>query len=69
MFKKASFEEEIFQSMEKNLVSNQSEQKAGLKRLAQAAEYVGAAAEIFNQAGMTEEAKELINLLKEPGQK
>lgn len=63
MFKTASFEEEIYRSMEKQLVSIQVEQKHGLKRLAQAADYLNAAAEIFEQAGMAEHADEITEVL------
>ena len=63
MFKKADFEDEIYRSMEKQLVSNQVEDKHGFKRIAKAAEYLEAAAEIFDQAGMTREAEETISVL------
>jgi hypothetical protein len=63
MFKNSSFEEEIYRSMEKQLVSNQVENKHGFKRIAQAAEYLNAAAEIFDQAGMSEQAKEITEVL------
>lgn len=64
MFKQASFENEIYRSMEKNLVSNQVEDKYGFKRLAQAADYLNAAAEIFEQAGMSEQAEEITEVLR-----
>jgi len=64
MFKNASFENEIYRSMEKNLVSNQVETKYGFKRLAQVVDYLNAAAEIFDQAGMTEQAKEVTEVLQ-----
>lgn len=63
MFKNSSFEDEIYRSMEKKLVSNQTESKHGLKRIAQAADYLNAAAEIFDQAGMTEQSKETTQVL------
>lgn len=62
MFKTASFEEELYRSMEKTLVANQDTQDAG--RLSKAAEYLSAAAEIFAQAGMTEQAEEIIKVLR-----
>lgn len=65
MFKTASFQDEIYRSMEKQLVSNQVEAKYGFKRLAQAADYLNAAAEIFDQAGMSEQAKEVTEVLQE----
>lgn len=64
MFKSASFENEIYQSMEKSLVANQTESKHGFKRLAQAADYLNAAAEIFDQAGMTEQSEEITEVLQ-----
>jgi len=64
MYKSGSFEEEIRQSMEKTLVSNQVEKNHGFKRLAQAADYLNAAAEIFEQAGMTEQAEEIVEVLQ-----
>jgi hypothetical protein len=64
MYKSGSFEEEIRQSMEKTLVANQVEKSHGFKRLAQAADYLNAAAEIFEQAGMIEQAEEVTKALK-----
>jgi hypothetical protein len=63
MFKKASFEDEIYHSMEKQLVATQVENEHGFKRLAQAADYLNAAAEIFEQAGMSEQADEITEVL------
>jgi hypothetical protein len=65
MFKQASFEDEIFRAMEKNLVSSQVENSYGLKKLAQAAECLNAAAEIFEQAGMHDTATEVTEVLQE----
>jgi hypothetical protein len=64
MFKKASFEEEIYKSMEKQLVSNQLEDKHGFNKLAKAAECLSAAAEIFDRAGMQAEAAEVTEVLQ-----
>jgi hypothetical protein len=64
MFKTASFEDEIYRSMEKKLVATQVENKYGFKRLAQAADYLNAAAEIFEQAGMSEQAEEVTEVLQ-----
>jgi len=63
MFKKSGFEDEIYRCMEKQLVSNQVEDNHGFKRIAKAAEYLEAAAEIFDQAGMTHESEETISVL------
>lgn len=64
MFKNASFEDEIYKSMEKNLVSNQVEDKHGFNKLAKAANCLGAAAEIFDKAGMQAEAAEVTEVLQ-----
>lgn len=63
MFKQASIEDELYHLMEKQLVSNQAESKFGFKRLAQAADLLNAAAEIFDQAGMSEQAEEITEVL------
>ncbi len=64
MFKLASFEEEIYQSMEKQLAANQSEKNHGFSKLAKATDCLNAAAEIFEQAGMHEEAAEVTEVLQ-----
>lgn len=64
MFKQASFSDELYRSMEKQLVSNQSENQNGLKKLAQATDLLNKAAEIFEQAGMTETADDITDLLQ-----
>jgi len=65
MFKRANFEEEIFQAMGKQLVANQLENRYGFNKLAQAVECLHSAAEIFEQAGMHETASEVTDVLKE----
>lgn len=65
MFKTGSFENEIFHSMEKQLVSSQIEQKHGFNKLAKAADYLNAAAELFEKAGMVEEADEVTEVLQQ----
>jgi hypothetical protein len=66
MFKKqANLEDEIYRSMEQQLVSNQSEESYGFNKLAKAVDYIHAAAEIFEQAGMQKEAKEVTEVLRE----
>jgi len=64
MFKYGSFEEEIYRSMEKKLVAKQVEDTHGLNKLAKAAEYLNNAAEIFDNAGMHEQAAEITNVLQ-----
>lgn len=64
MFKTGSFGDEIYHSMEKQLVSNQLEDKHGFNKLSKAANYLHAAAEIFEQAGMSEQAEEITEVLQ-----
>lgn len=59
-----NFENEIYRSMEKQLASNQLEDKYGFNKLAKVADYLHAAAEIFEQAGMTEQAEEITEVLQ-----
>lgn len=65
MFKIANLEDEIYKSMEKQLIENQSEEKNSLAKLAKAKEYIKCAAEIFEQAGMSEESVELKDLIND----
>jgi len=65
MFKRGSAENEIFQAMEKNLVSNQVETKHGFNKLAKAADLLNTAAAIFDQAGMREEADGVTEVLQD----
>lgn len=64
LFATSGFEDEIYRSMEKQLVDNQLENQHGFKRLAQAADLLGKAAEIFEQAGMTETADDITEVLQ-----
>ena len=64
MFKQASFEDEIYHTMEKKLVTNQLENKYGFNKLAQAVECLNAAAEIFEQAGMPETAVDIVQVVE-----
>lgn len=64
MFKNSSFEDEIYRGMEKQLVSSQLEDKHGFNKLAKAADYLHAAADIFEQAGMIEHAEEITEVLQ-----
>lgn len=63
-----SVKDEIYQSMEKQLVANQTEDRLGIKKLARAAEYLISAAQVFEQAGMTEQVKEIAEVLQELAQ-
>lgn len=62
----SEFTDELYRSMEKNLVVKQaSDNNHGLTKLAKATEYLSAAAEIFEQAGMTEPAEEITEVLQD----
>lgn len=65
MFKTASFENEIYRSMEKQLVANQEDNNHNLGKIAKATNYLNAAAEIFEQAGMVGPAEEITEVLQE----
>lgn len=64
MFKYASCDDELMQSMGKNLVSKDLEETYKFKKIAKAIEYLGAAADIFDNANMSEEAAELTEILE-----
>lgn len=61
MIKKSLFEEELIHGMQRELQSH--EKKQGMASLVQAAEYLHSAAEIFEEAGMTEKADQVIRIL------
>ncbi len=65
MFKYGSFEKEIYSSMEKRLVAKQVETKYGFNKLAKAADYLNAAAQVFEDAGMHEQSAEVTEVLQE----
>lgn len=65
MFKQAGLEDEIYRSMENQLMNNQLEQNHGFKRLAQATDLLNKAAEIFEQAGMMETAEDITEVLRD----
>lgn len=65
MFKQGSFEDELYRSMEKTLVKNQTENTHGFNKLAQAADLLNTAADIFDRAGMSEAAEDVTNILQE----
>lgn len=64
MFKQSSFEDEIYRSMEKSLVKNQTENRHGFDKLAKAADLLNTAADIFDDAGMYKESKEITKVLQ-----
>ncbi len=63
MFKQASFEEELYRSMEKGLVKNQVEDKHGFDKLAKATDLLNTAAAIFESAKMYSEAEAVTEVL------
>jgi hypothetical protein len=65
MFKLGSFGDEIYRSMEKNLVASQVENEHGFDKLSKAVDYLNAAAEIFECAGMHKSATEITEVLQE----
>jgi hypothetical protein len=64
MYKQSSFEDELYRSMEKTLVKNQTEDTHGFNKLAQAADLLNTAADIFDRAGMRKESKEVTKVLQ-----
>jgi hypothetical protein len=64
MFKSASVEDELYRSMETVLAKNQTEHSHGFNKLAKAADLLNTAAAIFDQAGMTEEAFNITQILQ-----
>lgn len=64
MFKTASTESEILRSMEQNLAKSQVETEHGFNKLAQAVDLLSAAAAIFDQAGMHQEADSVTEILQ-----
>lgn len=65
MFKISSFENELYNSMKDHLIANQVEETHGFNKLAKATDYLYTAAELFDEAGMKEEADSVSELLKE----
>lgn len=65
MYKSGSFEDEIYRSMEKQLVAKQVEDKHGFNKLAKAADYLNSAAQVFENAGLHQQAKEITEVLQD----
>lgn len=63
MFKQASFEDEIYRSMEKTLVNSQTNSDQNANKLARAADLLSNAAAIFKRAGMLQEAELVLQVL------
>lgn len=64
MFKTASSESEIMQAMSKGLSATHVEQVHGFDKLAKAADYLSAAAEIFDDAGFPTVADDITAVLQ-----
>jgi hypothetical protein len=64
MYKLGSFEDELYRSMEKTIVKNQTENTHGFNKLAQAADLLNTAADIFDRAGMRKESEEVTKVLQ-----
>jgi hypothetical protein len=65
MFKTANCQDELLESMEKNLVAHQVENQYGFQKLARAIDCLNAAAEIFEQADMPEVSEQIAVVLQD----
>lgn len=63
MFKISSAEQEIYDSMEKLLVSNSVEETHNFSKVSKAIDYLDAAAAIFEESGLSAEAEDIIQIL------
>ncbi len=61
MIKKSVFEEELILGMQREMQSH--EKKAGMNSLVKAADYLNSAVEIFEEAGMTAKADQVLRIL------
>lgn len=61
MIKKSVFEDELIAGMQKNLVD--PEKSEAMDHIVEAADYLNAAAEIFEDAGMTKQADRVLSIL------
>jgi hypothetical protein len=68
MFKPGSFEEELARGMHERLIANQRENQFHYDQLTKAADFVNAAAEIFDETGFHQEAEVLTKLLEKMAQ-
>lgn len=60
----SNFEDEIYRSMESALIKNQADDTYGSSKLTKAANLLSVAAEIFDNAGMSEESQEIADIIK-----
>ena len=65
MFNDDDISNEIYKSMEKQLVSNQLENKYAFNKYARTIDYLNKAASIFDKAGMYQEANEISNIMND----
>lgn len=64
MFNDDDISNEIYKSMEKQLVSNQLENKYAFNKYARTIDYLNKAASIFDQAGMHQESNEITQVMR-----
>lgn len=64
MFKIASVADELYNSMERTLVSHQVDERQGFSKLARAIDYLNLAAKIFEKSGLNSEANEITKVLQ-----
>ncbi len=64
LFNMSNFEDEIYRSMETTLAKNQTENTYRFQKLAKAVDFLNTAAEIFDQAGMLEESRQITEILR-----
>ena len=65
MFNVGSFEQELYESMQKAMVSNSQEKsRSGINKLAKATDLLNIAASIFDKAGMFDESDEISKILQ-----
>jgi hypothetical protein len=65
MFKDDDSQDEIYKSMEANMVSSQLEKKYAFNKIAKSIDYLNLATKLFDKAGMHSEANEVINVVKD----
>lgn len=68
MFKTSGFEKELMQEMSKKLIENETENVYSYNKISKAADYLNAAAEIFDDTGMHKEAEMITRMLESLGQ-
>ena len=69
MFKRGGIENELMNSMEKQLVSAQIEDQYKFDKLAKAIDYLNAAANIFEENGLHKTAEEVTEILEDMSSK